>query len=90
MLLEQLESAGNLPEASSAGKALGLIGDQRASAKLLAIARNKKEQIFRRAFALVALGILAEKTPVPWNTPYAIDNNYTLDVRSLNQVLAIN
>ena len=51
--------------------------------------RDRKEQDLVRAFSVVALGLIADPSPVPKLAKFAIDNNYTLSVDPLNEVLSI-
>ena len=88
-LLELLREAGNLPEAAAAATGLGLVGGAGSAEPLLAILNDPREQELRRAFSAVALGLLAEKTPLPWNVVYSVDCNYTLANRALGEVLSI-
>ena len=88
-LITMLETAKDLPSAAAASKALGLVGDKRSAQPLLTLVTDREQTQMRRAFAVVALGILAEKTPYPWNIQYSIDANYSLPNRSLAEVLSI-
>ncbi|MEY2982807.1 MAG: hypothetical protein RL562_3034, partial [Planctomycetota bacterium] len=36
-----------------------------------------------RAFAVVALGQIVERSPLPWNTPLAVGTNYRAAVETL-------
>jgi hypothetical protein len=89
MLVQLLTEARDLPGAAAAAKGLGLVGDRQAAAPLLELVQRPREQDVRRAFGVVALGLLAEKTPVPWNYVYAVDGNYTIVHRPLEEVLSI-
>ena len=59
-----------------ASAALGMIGDQRSIDPLVEMLEN--EDITERApgFAAVALGIVADKELLPWNSKIALDLNY--------------
>lgn len=88
-LVELLQKAGDLSGAASAAKGLGLMGDSRVAPPLLELLRSRHEQDLRRAFAVVALGLMAEKTQLPFNVVYSIDSNYTLPSSPLGEVLSI-
>jgi HEAT repeat protein len=88
-LTETLKDAQTLGVSSAVAKALGLIGDQSAVEPLSQIARDTKVQTITRAFACVALGLVAEKTLLPWNARISADNNYRAGVPAINEVLDI-
>ena len=89
LLIRMLREAQSIPEASAVANGLGLSGDRSSAAALLQIVPDEKEQSLRRAFAIVALGLLAEKTVLPWNVVYSVDSNYTLDNDALKELLKI-
>lgn len=88
-LIEYLQSSETLAESSSAAQALGLIGDRSAVEPLLAILKNKSKQPLQRGFAAVALGIIAEKTQLPWNAVFSVNSNYRAKVNALSEILDI-
>jgi HEAT repeat protein len=88
-LIEYLTTAETLTESSSAAQALGLIGDKSAVQPLLEILRNKNKQPLVRGFAAVALGIIGEKTSLPWNAVFSVDSNYRAKVEALSEILDI-
>ncbi len=88
-LIDYLQTADTLTESSSAAQALGLIGDKSAVDPLLAILRNKSKKGIQRGFAAVALGIIAEKTPLPWNAVFSVDSNYRAKVEALSEIFDI-
>jgi HEAT repeat protein len=88
-LLELLAQADDIPQAAAFAKALGLLGGRAAVEPLIALAEQKELPEFRRAFAVVALGLLSEKTVEPWNAAYLIDANYTTLLRPLQEVFDI-
>jgi HEAT repeat protein len=89
VLIETLQNAQTLGVSSAVAKALGLIGDQDAIAPLKGIAADTKVQVITRAFAAVALGIVSEKTDLPWNARISADNNYRARVPAIDEVLDI-
>jgi HEAT repeat protein len=88
-LTETLKDAQTLGVSSAVAKALGLIGDRSAVEPLSQIARDSKVQTITRAFACVALGLVCEKTDLPWNARISADNNYRAGVPAINEVLDI-
>lgn len=88
-LIGYLKTAETLAEISSAAQAVGLIGDKSAVDPLLQIVKNESAQPMSRGFAEVALGILAEKTPLPWYIVFSVDANYRAKVDALSEILDI-
>ncbi len=88
-LIDQLEGAGTVYEAAAAAHALGLIGDRRAITPLLAIVEDPENTEIERGFACVALGMLSEKTDLPWNAPFSVNANYLASVPALAEILDI-
>ncbi|RKY21928.1 MAG: hypothetical protein DRQ55_02570 [Planctomycetota bacterium] len=88
-LIVTLESANTLGVSSAVAKALGLIGDQDSIAPLKAIAVDDSQRKLTRAFACVALGIVGEKTDLPWNAAISANNNYRAKTESIEEVLDI-
>jgi HEAT repeat protein len=64
--------------------ALGFIGDRRSIDPLLAMLENKQHTPLARAFAVAALGIVADDDPLPWNSAIGIDLNYRASTATLN------
>ncbi len=89
VLVSTLKDAQTLGVSSAVAKALGLIGDQDAIEPLKQIAFDEGVQNITRAFACVALGIVCEKTDLPWNTRISADNNYRARVPAIDEVLDI-
>jgi HEAT repeat protein len=88
-LLELLAKADDIPQAAAYAKALGLLGGSGAIDALVELAEQEQLPEFRRAFAVVSLGLLAEKTELPWNAAYLIDANFTTVLRPLQEVFDI-
>jgi HEAT repeat protein len=88
-LLELLARAEDLPQAAACAKAIGLLGGRASVDPLLALAQDANLPEFRRAFAVVSLGLLSEKTEMPWNAPYLIDANFTTLLRPLQEIFDI-
>jgi len=86
-LIRYLESSETLAETASAAQAVGLVGDRSAVRPLLEILGNRSKQPLQRGFAEIALGILAEKSALPWNVAFAVDANYRAKVDALSEIL---
>ena len=88
-LVEELINAKTLSESSSIAQALGLIGDKTAIAPLKTILADKSMNGKQRGFAAVALGLLAEKTELPWNTEISVGLNYRAKTAAVAEILDI-
>ena len=88
-LIDTLEGAETLGVSSAVAKALGLIGDQDSIEPLKKIATDTASKTLTRAFACVALGIVGEKTDLPWNAAISANNNYRAKTESIEEVLDI-
>jgi HEAT repeat protein len=86
LLTRQFKEASTLQETSATVEALGLIGDRGAIAPLVTILRDERDTPLRRGFAAVGLGLLAEKTELPWNTRFTIDSNYRAKTAALVEI----
>ncbi len=75
-LVEMLRDARGLSALSSVATALGFVGDERSVDPLIAIVADSGRDASARAFAIVALGLVGDPAPLPWNTPYALDVNW--------------
>ena len=89
LLLETLASTGSLGVRAACAKALGLIGDASAVAPLVALAGDDGRSEAARAFACVSLGLLGERTRLPFLEPLKADGHYLLPLDALNELLAI-
>ena len=89
MLTDVLETGQTHNVTLSAAKALGQIGDRRAIPSLRKILENRNASGFSRAFAAVALGVICEKTPLPWNSEIKKDCNYYAAVAALAEATDI-
>jgi HEAT repeat protein len=88
-LVKTLKSDGSVFERGGAAMAMGVLRMNSAVPDLAGIFSDKKEQDLVRAFSVVALGLIADPSPVPKLARFAIDNNYSLSVDPLNEVLSI-
>jgi HEAT repeat protein len=76
-------------ERGGAAMGLGVLRLNEAVPDIVDVYRDKKENEMVRAFAVVSLGLIADPSPVPKLSRFTIDNNYTLAVDPLNEVLTI-
>ena len=89
MLVQALKEGETLSVTSSAAKALGLIGDRSAIEPLREILDDQGANKLARAFAAVALGIIGEKSDLPWNSPISENYNYRAKVKAISEVMDI-
>jgi hypothetical protein len=89
ILVKTLKESRTMCVTSSAVKALGLIGDRSAIMPLRDILENPVEPPLARAFSAVALGLIGEKTALPWNSVISENLNYRAMVSAIREVLDI-
>ncbi len=77
ILTDKLTKARSLSAQASIAQALGRIGDEASVDPLLSMLEDRALTDRARSFAAVALGILADKDPLPWNTILSVGTNYT-------------
>ncbi|MBK7877540.1 MAG: HEAT repeat domain-containing protein [Planctomycetes bacterium] len=79
-----LGEAKGLSAQAAIASALGFIGDSRSIDPLITMLK-KKEGITdsARGFAAVALGIVADKEPLPWNSKISVNLNYRANTTTL-------
>ncbi len=77
------EEGGNLAKLSAISSALGFIGDQRTIKPLKDMLFDTKLGELSRAFAAVALGGVADKESLPWNSKIGTNMNYRASVETL-------
>jgi hypothetical protein len=78
-----LVGAKSLATQASIASALGFIGDARSIEPLVAMLEDKKMTPRARAFAAVALGLVADKEPLPWNSKLSVGINYRANTTTL-------
>jgi HEAT repeat protein len=86
-LIALFSGASDVPSAIAYAKALGLVGGAASAGSLRKMVENESLPELQRSFAVVALGLLSERTPLPWNVRYLVDANYTVPLRPLEEVL---
>jgi HEAT repeat protein len=90
-LVEKLRAAELFAERTSAAFALGALRYPSAAADIEVVYRDPKEKEILRAFAVVALGEIADVSPVRKLARFSIDGNYDANARfdPVNEVLSI-
>jgi len=89
MLTRNLEQAETTHEVASTAQALGLIGDRSAVEPLIALLGDGEQAPLRRGFAAVALGLVAERTELPWNAIFTVNSNYRARTPALAEIFDI-
>ncbi|MEE2887128.1 MAG: HEAT repeat domain-containing protein, partial [Planctomycetota bacterium] len=82
-MLQEKET--NLAKLSAIASALSFIGDRRTIQPLKKMLFDDNLTPLSRAFAAVALGGVADKEPLPWNSKIARNMNYRGAVETLTQ-----
>lgn len=83
-LIQMLQDSDSLATQASLASALGFIGDRRSVDPLVEMLKNATLTETARGFAAVALGIVADKEPLPWNSKIGVDLNYRASLETLN------
>lgn len=82
-LIALLKESKGLATQASLSAALGFIGDQRSIDPLVEMLQNDSLTDSARGFAAAALGIVADKEPLPWNSKIGLDLNYRASTETL-------
>ena len=82
-LVEMLSSSTGLSSQAAISSALGFIGDSRSVEPLIKLMQNQEVSALARAFGAVALGIIADKEDLPWNSKIGVNSNYRANTPSL-------
>ena len=82
-LVEMLANAKGLATQAAISSALGFIGDNRSVDPLVEMLQDQSITASARGFAAVALGIVADKEPLPWNAKISVDINYRANTTTL-------
>ena len=83
-LIDTLANSKSLATQAALSSALGFIGDKRSIDPLVDMLGNKNLTDRARGFAAVALGIVADKEELPWNSKIAQNLNYIASTQTLN------
>lgn len=82
-LIKNLQDAKGLATQAALSSALGFIGDHRSIDPLVTMLQNDSLTDGARGFAAVALGIVADKELLPWNSKIGVDLNYRASTSTL-------
>jgi HEAT repeat protein len=82
-LVQMLREAKGLATQAAIASALGFIGDSRSIDPLVEMLKNADITPSARGFAAVALGIVADKEPLPWNSKISTNINYRANTQTL-------
>ena len=82
-LVKMLEEAKGLASQAAIASALGFIGDSRSIDPLVEMLHKREITASARGFAAVALGIVADKEPLPWNAKISTNINYRANTTTL-------
>ncbi len=88
-LIEQLARDETTQGRAAATRALAVAGDWTSVPALLAIAESESESVASRAFACVALGLVCERSLMPWNLRLSEDHNYIASTSIMELVLSV-
>jgi hypothetical protein len=78
-----LNQATGLSSQAAISSALGFIGDARSVDPLIAMLEDSQKTDLARGFAAAALGIVADKEDLPWNTKISVNINYRANTTTL-------
>jgi HEAT repeat protein len=82
-LVKMLEEAKGYSSQAAIASALGFIGDSRSIDPLVEMLKRKDITDSARGFAAVALGIVADKETMPWNSKISTNINYRANTTTL-------
>jgi len=82
-LIKMLKEAKGLATQAALSSALGAIGDSRSIDPLIGMLEDKQITETARGFAAVALGIVCDKEPLPWNSKISTNINYRANTTTL-------
>ena len=83
-LISMLEESKSLASQASVVLALSFIGDKRSIDPLISLLQNKGVSDRARGFAAASLGMVADKSILPWNSDLSCDLNYRASTVTLN------
>jgi len=82
-LIDMLNGAKTLTTQAAIASALGFIGDQSSVEPLVALLEDTELTDAARGFAAVALGVVADREPLPFTAKFAKDINYRANTVTL-------
>jgi len=88
-LIALIDQDHGLEVSAAAARSLGLVGGSPALQRLEAMAGDTRQADLASAFACVAVGMICEKTELPWNAALRADSNFHCLAPSLREVLEL-
>ena len=88
-LVSVLERAGSLGEIAGAAAALGLLGDRDAVTPLVQRATDDSAGALTRGFSAAALGLLAERSRLPFHAKLLADSHYLARTAAMSELMDI-
>jgi hypothetical protein len=85
-LVVMLKESKSLSSQASIVMALSFIGDSRSIDPLVSLLGDEGHTEAARGFAAVALGMIADRTLLPWNSDISCDLNYRASTPTLNAI----
>jgi HEAT repeat protein len=82
-LVQLLKTSRGLATQAALSTALGFIGDRRSIEPLIALLKNQEITGAARGLAAAALGVVADKEALPWNSKLAVGINYRASTETL-------
>ncbi len=82
-LVTMLSESTGLSSQAAISSALGFIGDKRSIDPLIKLMQDKQKTDTARGFAAAAMGIVADKEMLPWNTKISVNINYRANTPTL-------
>ena len=83
-LIEMLHSNSSLPAQGAICFSLGNVGDVRAAQALIEMSTSPELGAVARGLAIEALGLVADRYDLPWNTELSANTNYLANPTSLS------
>ena len=85
-LVDMLKQSKSLASQAAVVRALGFIGDKRSITPLVEFLNDQDNTDVARGFAAVTLGMVAEKSSLPWNSDLSCDLNYRASTTTLTDI----
>lgn len=83
-LIEMLRSNASVPAQGAICYSLGNVGDVRAAQALVEMSADEELGATARSVAISALGLVADRYDLPWNTALSVNTNYRANPSSLS------
>ena len=83
-LVQRLRQSRTVVVHAAVATGLGYVGDRRTISDIIGVLKDHELRGLQRAFAAVALGLVASKQALPWREPLTRDLNYLANVETLS------